>query len=176
MWHGCWFQTGWSTSFWNYWTTRIFMHNHLYGLQRMVWKKKKYPTSSSWWKWFGDSRGQRRIGRMVQTGRKATITLSNTNVVNWIASLKAQHVEPLKQIDYSRRRPHKGPLLSAKKRKPNMCSPKLDDGRLEKMLPGLMGVSFFWTWRNESMNTSWYNGVGYLFGTLWLPWYQLRVV
>lgn len=37
----CWCQTGWSEYFKNFWFTGIFPQNHLYSLQRMVWKGEK---------------------------------------------------------------------------------------------------------------------------------------
>ncbi len=104
--------------FQNRWSTGIFTHNHLKGLQRMVWKieniqwaavvRMKMPC------WC-----QRKMGRLVKDDRKATVTLITTrynqDMQNTISERTTR--QTLKQMSYSSRRPHRVPLLSAKNRK-----------------------------------------------------------
>ncbi len=121
-WNCCWCQTGWSEYFKNCWSTEIFTHNHLKGLQRMVQKEK---ISSEWQlcgrKCLVDVRGQRKMGRLVRDDRKATVTQITTcyNRVtteqNTISEFTTHRT--LKQMGYSSRRPHWVPLLSTKNRK-----------------------------------------------------------
>ncbi len=62
---------------------------------------------------------QRRMGRLVRDDRKATVTQITTrynqDMENTISELTTR--QTLKQMGYSRRRPHRVPLLSAKNRK-----------------------------------------------------------
>ncbi len=60
-----------------------------------------------------DVRGQRRMGRLVRDDRKAT--RYNQGMQNSISEHTTRRT--LKQMGYSSRRPHRGPLLSAKNRK-----------------------------------------------------------
>ncbi len=66
-----------------------------------------------------DVRGQRRMSRLVRDDRKATVTQITTRynqgMQNTISELTTRRT--LKQMGYSRRRPHRVPLLSDKKRK-----------------------------------------------------------
>ncbi len=66
-----------------------------------------------------DVRGQRRMRGLVRDDRKATVTHITTRynqaMQNTIS--KCTICRTLKQMGYSSRRPHRGPLLSAKNRK-----------------------------------------------------------
>ncbi len=66
-----------------------------------------------------DVRCQRRMGRLVRDDRKATVTQITTRynqgMQNTISECTTRRT--LKQMDYSSRRPHRVPLLSAKNRK-----------------------------------------------------------
>ncbi len=66
-----------------------------------------------------DVRGQRRMDKLVRDDRKATvtqiITRYNQGMQNTISERSTHRT--LKQMDYSSRRPHRVPLLSAKNRK-----------------------------------------------------------
>ncbi len=91
----------------------------------MVYRKgsKKYKISSEWQlcgrKCLVDVRGQRRMGRLVRDDRKATVsqitTCSKQGMHNTISECTTR--QTMKQMDYSSRRPHRVPLLSAKNRK-----------------------------------------------------------
>ncbi len=65
-----------------------------------------------------DVRGQRRIGRLVRDDRKATVTQITTRYNQAMQNIISEHTtrRTLKQMDYSSRRPHRVPLLSAKNR------------------------------------------------------------
>ncbi len=83
-----------------------------------------------------DVRGQRRIGRLVRDDRKSTVTQITTRynqgMQNTISECTTRWT--LKQMDYSTRRPHRVPLLSANGTEVTIHtgSPKLDNRRLEK--------------------------------------------
>ncbi len=66
-----------------------------------------------------DVRGQRRMGRLVRDDRKATVTQITTrynqDMLNHISERTTHRT--LKQMDYSSRRTHRVPLLSAENRK-----------------------------------------------------------
>ncbi len=68
-----------------------------------------------------DVRGQRRMGRLVRDDRKATVTQITTRYKRMQNTI-SEHTtrRTLKQMDYSSRRPHRVPLLSAKNRKPRL--------------------------------------------------------
>ncbi len=102
----------WSEYFRNCWSTGIFTHNHLQGLQRMVRKRENIQ-------WAVDVRGQRRMDRLVIDDRKATVTQITTRYNQGMQNTISEHTtrRTLKQMCYSSRRPHRVPLLSAKNRK-----------------------------------------------------------
>ncbi len=118
MWNGCWCQTRWAEYFKNCRSTGIFMHNHLYGLQRMVWKREYIQWAAVVWTkmpcWC-----QRRMGRVVRDDKKATVTRITTRYNQGMQNIISEHTTRriLKQMGYSSRRPHRVPLLSAKNRK-----------------------------------------------------------
>ncbi len=95
-----------------------------------------------------DVRGQRRMSRLVRDDRKPTVTQITTCYNQGMQNTISEHTtrQTLKQMDSSNRRPHQVPLLSAKNRKQRLQvrtgSPKLDNRRLEKLLPGLMSLDF----------------------------------
>ncbi len=64
-------------------------------------------------------RDQRRMGRLVRDDRKATVTQITTRYNHVMQNTISEHTtcRTLKQIGYSRGRPHQVPLLSAKNRK-----------------------------------------------------------
>ncbi len=66
-----------------------------------------------------DVRGQRRMGRLVRDDRKATVTQITTRYNQDMQNTISEHTtrRTLKQMNYSSRRPHRVPLLSAKNRK-----------------------------------------------------------
>ncbi len=66
-----------------------------------------------------DVRGQRRMGRLVIDDRKTTVTKITTRYTHGMQNTISEHTtrRTLKQMDYSSRRPHQVPLLSAKNRK-----------------------------------------------------------
>ncbi len=66
-----------------------------------------------------DVRGQRRMGRLVRDDRKGTVTQITTRYNQGMQNTISEHTTrwTLKQMDYSSRRPHRVPLLSAKNRK-----------------------------------------------------------
>ncbi len=79
---------------------------------------------SSEWQFCGqkclvDVRGQRRMGRLVSDDRKATITKITTRCNQCMQNTISEHTtrQTLKQMEYSSRRSHRVPLLSAKNRK-----------------------------------------------------------
>ncbi len=86
------------------------------------WSEKEKISSERqlcWRKCLVDVRGQRRMGRLVRYDRKATVTQITTRynqgIQNTISELTTRRT--LKQMGYSRRRPHRVLLLSDKKRK-----------------------------------------------------------
>ncbi len=117
-WSGCWCQTGWSEYFKNCWSTGIFTLNHLYGLQRMVWKIENIQWAAVVWTkmscWC-----QRRMVRPVRDDRKATVTQITPHYNRGMQNTISEHTthRTLKQMGSSSRRPHRVPLLSAKNRK-----------------------------------------------------------
>ncbi len=117
-WNGCCCQTSWSEYFKNCWSTGIFTHNHLLGLQRMVRKRENIQWAAVVWMkmscWC-----QRRMGRLVRDDRKATVTQITTRYNQGMQNTISEHTtrRTLKQMGYSSRRPHRVPLLSAKNRK-----------------------------------------------------------
>ncbi len=70
-------------------------------------------------KCLADVRGQRRMGRLVREDRKATVTQITTRYNQGLQNTISERTtrRTLKQMDYSSRRPHRVPLLSAKNRK-----------------------------------------------------------
>ncbi len=62
---------------------------------------------------------QRRMGRLVRDDRRATVTQITTRYNQGIQNGISERTtrRNLKQMGYSSRRPHRGPLLSAKNRK-----------------------------------------------------------
>lgn len=74
-WHGFWCQMCLTDYFKNCWSTRIFLNNHLWGLQRMVWKKKiSSDQQFSGWKCLADVRGRRSMARLLWAVWKAAGT------------------------------------------------------------------------------------------------------
>ncbi len=65
-----------------------------------------------------DVRGQRRMGRLVQDDRKATVTQITTHYKQSMQNTISERTtrRTLKQMGYSSWRPHRVPLLSAKNR------------------------------------------------------------
>ncbi len=63
-------------------------------------------------------RGQRRMSRLVREDRKATVTQITTRYNQGMQHTISEHTThwTLKQMNYSSRRPHRVPLLSAKNR------------------------------------------------------------
>ncbi len=63
-----------------------------------------------------DVRGQRRMGRLVRDYRKATVTQITTRYNQGMQNTISERTthRTLKQMDYSSRKPHRVPLLSAK--------------------------------------------------------------
>ncbi len=84
------------------------------------------------------------MDRLVRDDRKATVTqittCYNQGLQNTISERTTR--QTLKQMDYSSRRPHRVPLLSAKNRK--QFTPAHQNWTIEdwKMLPGLMSLDF----------------------------------
>ncbi len=66
-----------------------------------------------------DVRSQRKMGRLVRDDRKATVTQITTRYNQGMQNTISEQTtgQTLKQMDYSSRRPHRVPLLSAKNRK-----------------------------------------------------------
>ncbi len=95
-----------------------------------------------------DVRGQRRMGRLVRDDRMATVTQITTSynqaMQNTISECTTRRT--LKQMDYSSRRSHRVPLLSAKNRKRRLRFTQahqnwtIEDWK--KTLPGLMSLDF----------------------------------
>ncbi len=102
----------------NCWSTEIFTHNRLLGLQRMVQKRENIQWAAVVWTkmpcWC-----QRRMGRLVRDNRKATVTQITIRYSQGIQNTISERTtcRTLKQMGYSSRRPHRVPLLSAKNRK-----------------------------------------------------------
>ncbi len=94
-----------------------------------------------------DVRGQRRMGRLVRDDRKATVTQITTRYNQGMQNTISERTthRTLKQMGYSRRRPHREPLLSAKNRKRSL---QFAQAQLNwtiadwKKLPGLMSLDF----------------------------------
>ncbi len=65
-----------------------------------------------------DVSGQRRMGRLVRNNIKVTVTQITTRHNQGMQNTISEHTtrQTLKQMDYSSRRPHRVPLLSAKNR------------------------------------------------------------
>ncbi len=87
-----------------------------------AWSEKEKISSEQQlcgWKYLFDVRGQRRMSRLVRDDRKATLTQITTHynqdMQNTIYERTTRRT--LKQMDYSTRRPHRLPFLSAKNRK-----------------------------------------------------------
>ncbi len=116
-WNDCWCETGWSEYFKNCWSTGIFTHKHLYGLQRMVWKRENIQWAAvvgmkipCWC--------QRRMGRLFRDDRKATVTKNHSLQPRYAEYISERTTRrTLKQMGYSSRRPHRVLLLSAKNKK-----------------------------------------------------------
>ncbi len=125
-WNGCWCQTDWSEYFKNCWSTEIFTHNHLYGLQRMVRKRENIQCVAVVWTkmpcWC-----QRRMDRLVRDDRKTTVTQITTRYNQGLLNTISEHTtrRTLKQMGYSSRRPHRVSLLSAKNRNEEYNSHRL---------------------------------------------------
>ncbi len=101
----------------------------------------------SGWKCLVDVRGQRRRGRLVRDDRKARVTQITTRynqgMQNTISECTTRRT--LKQMGSSSRRPHRGPLLSAKNRKQRLKFTQVHQNwTIEdwKTLPGLMSLDF----------------------------------
>ncbi len=107
-WHGCWCQTGWFEYFRNCWSTGIFTHNHLQGLQRMVRKRENIRWAADLWVkrpyWC-----KRRMVTLVGADRKATVTHITTHYSRGMQKSISERItcRTLKQMGYSSRRPHR---------------------------------------------------------------------
>lgn len=67
-WHGFWCQMSWRVYFRNCWSNGIFTHKCFLGFYREVWKNENiqcYSVSTEQ-QFFVDSRGQRRIARLIK--------------------------------------------------------------------------------------------------------------
>ncbi len=82
-------------------------------------KEKISKWLAVWQKCLVDVRGQRRMGRLVRDDRKATVTEITTRYNQGMQNTISERTtrRTLKQMNYSSRRPHRVPLLSAKNRK-----------------------------------------------------------
>jgi len=91
-----------------------------------------------------DARGQRRMARLIQDDRRATLTEVTTRQQS---ICEATTHTTLRRMGYNSRRPHRVPLISttrlkfarAKKKKNKKNIGQLKTG---KMLPGLMSLDF----------------------------------
>ncbi len=145
---------------------------------------------------------QRRMSRLVRDDRKATVTQITTWYNQGMQNTISEHTtrQTLKQMGYSRRRPHRVPLLSDKKRKRATMrtgSPKSDNRRLEKcclvwwvldfccdiqMVRSEFGVENMKAWIPPAMSQRFrlvvYNGVGDIclahFGLLSTNWASFK--
>ncbi len=84
-------------------------------------KKRKYEWAAVVWMkmpWWC----QRRMGRLVRDDRKTTVTQITTRYNQGMQNTISERTthRTLKQMDYSSRRPHRVPLLSANIRKQNL--------------------------------------------------------
>ncbi len=118
--NGCWCQTGRSEYFKNCCSTGIFMHNHLYSLQRMVRKRENIQWAAVVWTkmpcWCQRSEEN---GQTVRDDRKTTVTQITTHYNQGMQKTISERTtrRTLKQMGFSSRRPHRVPLLSDKNRK-----------------------------------------------------------
>ncbi len=90
---------------------------------------------------------QRRMGRLVRDDRKATVTQIITRYNQGIKKTISERStrRTMKQMDYSSRRPHRVPLLSAKNRKRRLQFTQAHQNwTIEdwKTLPGLLSLDF----------------------------------
>ncbi len=86
----------------------------------MVWKREiSSERQLCGQKYLVDVRGQRRMDRLVRDDRKATVTQITTHYNQGMQNTISERTtrRTLKQMGYSSRKPHRVPLLSAKKRK-----------------------------------------------------------
>ncbi len=86
------------------------------------WSEKEKISSERQlcgWKCLVEVRGQRRMDRLVRDDRKAKVTQITTRYNQSMQNTISERTthRTLKQMDYSSRRPHRVPLLSARNRK-----------------------------------------------------------
>ncbi len=93
-------------------------------ISRVYWEWSEKEKISSerqlcGWKCLVDVRGQSRMDRLVRDDRTATVTQITTRCNQGMQNTISERTtcRTLKQMGYSSRRPHRGPLLSAKNRK-----------------------------------------------------------
>ncbi len=138
-WNGCWGRrTGLSISK----TADLlgFSHTTISRVYREWPEKEKISSECQLCgrKYLVDVRVQRRMSRLVRDDRKTTLTQITTRYNQGIQNTISEHTtrRTLKQMDYSSRRPHRVPLLSAKNRKRRIQLPQThqnsDNRRLEK--------------------------------------------
>ncbi len=162
-WNVCWCQTGWSEYFRNCWSTGIFTHKHLEGLQRMVRKEKiSSERQLCGWTCLVDVRGQRRRGRLVRDDRKVTLTQINTRYNQGMQNTISEHTTRRTWSRWATAEDDTGCRSCQLKKETEATirtgSPKRDNRRLEKTLPGLMsysdGRARIWRKEYESMDPS----------------------
>uniref|UniRef100_A0AAY5KPP9 Transposase Tc1-like domain-containing protein n=1 Tax=Esox lucius TaxID=8010 RepID=A0AAY5KPP9_ESOLU len=95
-----------------------------------------------------DARGQRRMGRLIQADRRATLTEITTRYNRGMQQsiCEATTRTTLRRMGYNSRRPHWVPLISTtnrKKRGYNLHKlTKIGQLKTGRMLPGLMSLDF----------------------------------
>ncbi len=118
-WNGCWCQTGWSEYFKNA-DLLGFLRTTISSVYREWLEKEKISSEQQLCgqKCLVDVRGQRRMGRLVRD-RKTTVTQITTRYNQGMQNIISERTthRNLNKMDYSSRRPHRVPLLSAKSRK-----------------------------------------------------------
>ncbi len=109
-------QTDWSEYFRNCWSTGIFTHNHLLGLQRMVWKRENIQWAAVVWMNMSCWCQRTEENGLVRNDRKTTVTQITTRYNQDLQNTISGHTthRTLKQMGSSSRRPHRVPLLSDK--------------------------------------------------------------
>jgi len=143
-----------------------------------VTEKISSEQQFSGWKCLVDARGQRRMARLLWADRKAIVTQRPTHYNQGMQKHISEHTtrQTLKQMDYSSRRPHRVPHLSAKNRKLRLQFTQAQQ-KIGKTLPGLMSLDFCCDIRMVGSEfgvnnmTAWIHPAlyQYFLGTLWAP-------